>query len=282
MKALPLPFVAAFLLPGMTVTADPASVLGYLEPYRNIDMNVSEAGTVGEIHVEEGQAVSENEALLSLDNSVLEAQLAIARVQSESESAIIVAQADLDVAKERYDKLYALKGRGTAHSSEVARAEAEMKKAEAQLSIAEEEKRIAALRVEEIQAMIERRVLRSPIEGIVLEINKDLRESATASSASGEVEPVVRVAKIDRLKLVVHVPAHLAERVAVGKTLPVRVLRQDSLTLDRENSAIDTEGTIEFVSPAIDPSSETLRTRLVVENADGRLLSGTHALVLFE
>ncbi|MEM7601099.1 MAG: efflux RND transporter periplasmic adaptor subunit [Verrucomicrobiota bacterium] len=281
MKRLTCALLCSFVIVH-AATADPDTVLGYLEPYRNIDMDVAEVGVIGEIFVDEGELVAEGEALLSLNNSVLEAQLEIARIQSESMAAITVAQADLDVAEDRYAKLSRLRNSGTAHASEVARALAEKKKAEGQLSIANEEKKIAGFRVKEIEAQIEKRLLRSPIAGIVLEINRDVAETATASGSTGPPKPLVRVAEINRLKLVVHVPASRADQLETGKTMPVRVLRQSSLSVDRENSAIDTVGTIEFVSPAIDPSSETIRTRLVIENEDGNLLSGTHALVLFE
>ncbi|MDF1861981.1 MAG: efflux RND transporter periplasmic adaptor subunit [Verrucomicrobiales bacterium] len=264
------------------VEADPKTVLGYLEPYQSIEMNVSEVGIIGKIHVKEGDRVSEGQSLLSLDNSVMEAQLAIATIQSESTAAVIVADADLGVAKERYQKLSKLKSSGTAHSGEVARAEAEVKKAEGQLSIANEEKKIAGFRVEEIEAQIEKRMLRSPIDGVVLEISKQEAESATAPSAGSTVKPLIQVAQIDRLKLVVHVPASLADHLRLGAVMPVRVLQQSSLSLDREDSAVTATGTIEFISPAIDPSSETIRTRLVIENSDNKLRSGTHALVLFE
>ncbi|MEM1441353.1 MAG: efflux RND transporter periplasmic adaptor subunit [Verrucomicrobiota bacterium] len=275
-------YIAVLTLSVSFSSADPGSVLGYLEPYRNIDMDVAEVGVIGEIFVEEGQLVEEGEALLSLNNSVLEAQLEIAKIQSESTAAVIVAQADLDVAEDRFSKLSKLRNSGTAHASEVARAQAEQKKAEGQLSIANEEKKIAGFRVSEIEAQIERRFLRSPIRGIVLEINRDVAETASASGGGNVAKPLVRVAEIERLKLVVHVPASRAESLEKGKVMPVRVLQQSSLSLDRENSAIDTVGTIEFVSPAIDPSSETIRTRLVLENARGELRSGSHALVLFE
>lgn len=280
--AIAVAALAGWFATAGAVRADPGSVLGYLEPYRSIDMNVSEAGIIREIHVGEGETVSAGQALLSLDNSVLEAQLEIAKVQAESTAAITVAEADLGVAKERFEKLSKLRNSGTAHATEVSRAEAEMKKAEGQLSIANEEKKIAQFRVAEIEAQIERRILRSPIDGVVLEISREEAESATAPTPGGTTKPLLQVARIDRLKLTVHVPASKAGGLAVGARMPVRVLRESSLSLERENSAIDTVGTIEFVSPAIDPSSETLRTRLVIENGDGVLRSGTHALVLFD
>ena len=78
------------------------------------------------------------------------------------------------------------------------------------------EKKIAELRVQEIEAQIERRTLRSPIDGVVLEISKEEAESVTAPSSNSTVKPLVRVARIDRLRLVVHVPAALGGRLAAG------------------------------------------------------------------
>jgi RND family efflux transporter MFP subunit len=268
---------------GTAAPADePTSVLGYLEPYRSIEMNPSESGMIDTIMVTEGDIVKKGQQLLNLNKRVLEAQLAIAKIQSESIAAIQVATADLEVAKERYGKLGQLKKSGTAHSSEVARAEADLKKAEAQLGIANEEKKIAGFRVEEIEGQIEQRILRSPIDGVVLEINREVAESAMAPQERQQNRPLVKVAQIDKLRLVIHVPSAHAGDLAVGRSLPLRVFSQNSLSLDRETSALDAVGIIEFISPTIDPSSETLRTRLVIDNADGRLRSGAHALVMIK
>ena len=267
---------------GFIFADEPASVLGYLEPYRSIEMNPSETGVIDTISVTEGDLVKKGQALLNLNKRVLEAQLAISEIQSESVAAIEVATADLEVAKERFEKLHQLKNSGTAHSSEVARAAADLKKAEAQLSIANEEKKIAGFRVEEINGQIEQRILRSPIDGVVLEINREVSESATAPQEGQQNRPLVKVAQIDKLRLIVHVPSAHTGGLAVGSRLPIRVLGQSSLSLDRESSAIDATAVIEFISPTIDPSSETLRIRLVIDNAGGKLLSGAHALVIIK
>lgn len=258
------------------------SVLGYLEPYRQIEMNFSEVGVIDEIFVSEGQTVSEEEPLVALNRSVLQAQLAIAQIQANSDSAIKVAEADLEVTQTKFEKLTKLRSSGTAYAAEVARAEADFKKAQAQVSIANEEKEIAKFRVEEIEAQLERRILRSPIDGVVLEINREIAESVSEPSSGTQRKALVKVAKIDQLKLVIHVPADHAGSLEVGKKLPIRILQESSLSRNRESSGFDAVGTVEFVSPAIDPSSETLRTRLVVENPEAKLLSGSHALVMVE
>lgn len=278
---------ALFLLPALCAgirlglsAAEPVSVLGYLEPYRSISMNAAESGVIDTISVSEGDAVKEGQPLLNLNIRVLEAQLAIAKIQAESTAEIELATADLAVARDRHEKLLELKESGTAHSSELSRAEADLKKAEAQLNLAHEARKIAGYKVAEINAGIEQRVLRSPIDGVVLEINREIAESATAPQEGPQHKPLVKIVQIDRLRLVIHAPANQAATLAPGGKLKLRVLGQSSLEPGRETDGTETEGTIEFVSPSIDPATETIRIRLVVENPDGRIKSGAHALVL--
>lgn len=257
----------------------PVSVLGYLEPYRTISMNPAESGVIETINVSEGETVKKGQPLLNLNIRVLEAQLEIAKIQAESTAAIELAAADLSVTRERHEKLIELKRSGNAHSSELARAEADLKKAGAQLNLANEEKTMARFRVAEIEGMIEQRILRSPIDGVVLEINREVAESATSPQEGQQNRPLVKLAQIDRLRIIFHAPAGKAAALVAGKTLGVRVLGGNSLAPDRESDGIETVGTLEFVSPSIDPATETIRARLVIENSSGQLKSGSHALV---
>lgn len=258
------------------------SVLGYLEPYRSISMNAAESGVIAEIKVREGDPVKEGQHLLNLEIAVLEAQLAIARVQARSTASVELAEADLSVARDRHSKLTELKASGTAHTTELARAEADLKKAVAQLDIAREESKIAAFRVAEIEAGIEQRTLRSPIDGVVVEINREIAESATAPQEGQQNKPLLKLAQVDRLRLQIHAPAEPAARLAVGQKLGIRILGSDSLARDPASGGTETEGTIEFVSPTIDPATGTVRIRLVIENRDGGLKSGAHAHVLLK
>ncbi len=265
------------VLPAQNLSAQVSGeVLGYLEPVRSIELEFLDAGRIQTIHVEEGVMVSAGDALVSLDNRVLESQLSIAKVQAESEASIEMATAELSVSSERYTKLSRLRSSGTAHTSEVARAKADLTAAKARLQIAEEEKRVAELRQEEIQAQIDRRILTSPISGVVLEINRDVAESASNPRQGGE-ESLVRIAQIDQLELTVHVPARKLGRVEIGSKLPISISSPDD-----PSKPIMADGEVTFVSPVIDPSSETVRIKLILDNSNGDLKSGSHAKISFD
>jgi|GEM_PF-680282 len=260
-------------------------ILGYLEPYKSIDITSPEHGLIGAIHIKEGQSVKIGEALITLENQVQEAQLNIAVAQSESSARIKVAKAELDLATDKHDKLARLKRQGTAHSSEVIRAAANMLIAEGSLELATEEQKIAGLRVKQIEAEIERRTLRSPINGVILEINRDIAESVNhqAGTSSAERELVLtRVAQLDHLYLIIYVPAGPARHLKKGDRIPVQVLNENSLNEQRENSGIEALGEIEFISPTIDPSSETVRTRILIHNSQGTMRSGSHAIAVID
>ena len=254
-------------------------ILGFLEPYRQIDMSFSESGTISEIHVKEGDLVKKDDLIISLDKKVLEAQLRLHKVQAASNASIAMASAELAVASNRYASLSRLKSGGNAHTSEVNRAAAEKKKAESQVQLAKEEQQIALHRVEEIEALIERKLLRSPINGTVLEINREVAETVSPS-ASGNQEPLAKIVQLDKLRLIVHLPAYSLGNLKVGDKLSVMVLNQKSLDNNREASAKKLEGEIEFLSPSIDPSSETVRAKIVIDNSKGEIRSGAHAYAL--
>lgn len=279
--SLTLTFLAStFSSPAQSVSEAMSSkevtVLGYTEPYRSIEMTSPEADLIAKIFVEEGQEVKAGDAVLSLDNSVLEANLKTAKIQAGSEAQIAVAQADVTLAQDRFDAYEVLKKRGTATPDEVARATANLSSAENKLTLAKEAKTIAELEVKQIEAQIKRRVLSSPIDGVILEVNRDETESSIGRT---DDFVLVQVAQMEQLRLVVHIPAGAIGSLQEGDELPVRILFGSSLTKGRESEGIETTGKIEFISPAIDPSSETIKTRLVIDNSKRNLRSGAHALV---
>ncbi len=256
---------------------DYRKVLGYLEPYRNINMTTVEAGIISEIYVAEGSYVEQGAPVISLDHSVLKAQLRVAEIQANSNANIAVATADYTIANDKYNKLLE-KSRSTTQM-ERQRAAAEVKKAEARMQMAKEEQAIATHRMAEIQAQIERRILRSPINGIVLEVNRDVAESASVSEKPGEKEAaLVRVAQLDKLLLVVHLPDDSIGSLKTGDSIQVMVLKENSLIADRDGAIIS--GTIDFMSPDVDPSSETRRTKIVIDNNSQQYRSGSHAYAL--
>ena len=246
----------------------------YVEPYHSIEMSAVEAGVIREILVKEGDQVTKGQELLRLDTEVIEAELAVAKAQAESKGRIMSAEAEHSQQKQRYEQILSLRKRGSSNQAEVDRESANLKSLEGSLLSAKEDQEIAALNAVRIQAQLDRRSLRSPIDGTVAEIVKDIAEpvSAGGSGSQNQKGYLVRVVQLQTLKATAFLPYRHVKDVKEGDVLEVEVLELDEVRR--------VKGTVEFVAPLIDPATATVAVRVKIDNSDRSLVSGSSARVL--
>ncbi|MCC6883687.1 MAG: efflux RND transporter periplasmic adaptor subunit [Verrucomicrobiales bacterium] len=270
---LRLSLLLAWAVPEAAVKAqDVASeVLTFLEPYRSIEISAIESGTIQSILVEEGAEVVAQAELIRLDTRVLEARLAVIKTQADGKGRLEAAEAERSLNADRLAKINQLEQRGTANNAEKERSVTTLKISEGNLLAAKEDIQIFGLQAAEIEAEIERRILRSPIKGTVVEITKDVAEPVGYTNASLD-SYLVRVVELDRLKALVHAPFEQVRPLKVGDRLRARL--QDGLNTEAV-------GVVELISPIVDPATGTKEVRLVFDNADRHLVSGVNALILF-
>ncbi|MEM7603363.1 MAG: efflux RND transporter periplasmic adaptor subunit [Verrucomicrobiota bacterium] len=260
MKTFSAALMASALLTG-SIEGSNAPIIGITEPVEEIELAFPEVGIISEIAVEEGQAVSKRELLAKLDARSHEARQKIAAMKAESESAIRSAKAELELREKRLEKLKKL-GAGNTNPDELARASVDYETALSRYELSMEESAQAKIELEQITIEIERRILRSPIDGIVTRIHRD-----AAESVSGGETLVMSVVNLEQLDLIVHIDTELAEQMA----------RMGSVMVDRighEGGAFLCSAAVQFVSPVVDASSGTRRVRLRLDNAEGLHVSG--------
>lgn len=214
-----------------------ADVPGYTEPYKTIKVSAAESGVIKELPVEEGTVVKQGQIVARLDVAQLEAELDIAKIQT-----------DLQRAKmERLDEL--------ARSQRAAKEEVERGRADLKIRQAE---------IRKIEAGIETRTMRSPVNGVVTEIKREPSEAVSMNSPH-----VLTVVQIDRLIVNLFLPQARAEKLKTG----------GSATLLLGESTGRTPATVEFISPVTDAASGTVRVKFVLDNTAGKLRSGVTALL---
>ncbi|MCB1061563.1 MAG: efflux RND transporter periplasmic adaptor subunit [Verrucomicrobiae bacterium] len=250
------------------------SVLTYLEPYRSIEMSPAESGIIREILVKEGDHVIKGQPLLRLDDETIEARLAVAMAQADNMGGINAAESEYQLQKDRYEKLAKLESRDVSSEFEVQRALATMKTAEGRYTEALEQKRVFQLQADQARAELERRVLKSPIDGIVAEIVKDIAEPVSPIESSRD-EYLIRVVKVDQLQAVAHLPGTWAGRIREGDEIELQIASRDAAVPARVMV-----GKVEFVSPVIDSASNTVRLRLIVDNIKDPVRAGTPAQLI--
>jgi RND family efflux transporter MFP subunit len=265
----------AFAVPtrGQEVSGDGMALLTYLEPYRSIEMSPAEGGVISEILVKEGDRVMKDQMLLKLDADAIQARLSVAMAQADNMGTILASESEYKLQKDRYEKLAKLEKRDVSSQYEVQRQFANMKTAEGRLTEALEMKRVYQLQVEQARAELERRFLKSPIDGVVVEIKKDVAEPVNPIESSRS-EYLVRVVKIDLLLAEAHLPGSFAGRIVEGTEMQIKVEAGDGA---RPQIVV---GRVEYVSPVIDSASNTIRVKIVVDNAAGTIRPGSPAQLI--
>jgi RND family efflux transporter MFP subunit len=243
---------------GWASSSSAVEIQGFTEPYQDIDVAAAEMGIVEAINVKEGDRVKADQILVRMDTAVLEVTLRIAKSIKESRGQLESATEELELQTKVVGKLEVLRSRQHASSQEIERAETQKRIAKARLKSVREELEVKALEYERALMQLERRRLRSPIDGIVTRILKDRGESVLLS------DPVlVKVVQLDPLLVIFLVPADQAQALTNGKTIDVRIGETGT-----------TPGKIEFVSPTADPQSGLTRVRVRLPNPEERLPCG--------
>ena len=251
--------LAALVLTVMAASSLPAAEIeSFTEPYRSIDVAAVDTGLIIAVHVREGDRVEPNQSLADLNQDVLRATLEIARVQRDATSSLKSAEAELRLKANRLKNFQELRKTSNATEEEVRQAELEKELAEAAVLAAKETLETRRLEYERIRLQLEQRTLRSPIDGFVTQVYKEIGEFVALT------DPVViTVVQLDPLLVTFSVPASSAS-LKKGQKLPLNVAGQKK----------PVEGTVELVSPVITADSQTIRVRVRIPNPGFRLKSG--------
>ena len=212
--------------------ADEPAILGYTEPYRTITVSASEQGVISEMLVEEGAATKKGQVLARLDTASFQAELEIAKAETKLQTT-------------RLKRLEELSAANRSTPEELDRARTDLVIKEAQMR--------------RIEAQIETRTLRSPVDGVVTEIKRDPSEAVSAANPH-----VLTVVQVDKLLLNLFLPPARAATFQVGASVNLKLLEENVTTNEQ----------VELVSPVTDSESGPVRVKFVIENANGAHRSG--------
>lgn len=248
--------IAVVLAPALAKAAD---ISAFIEPYRDIDVATSEMGTLAYINVKEGDHVTSGQVLGGLCEDVLRANLDVAQKAKEARGRLVSAEQELAFQTENLRKIVQLVERRHASAEELSRTETQQRIAEAQVLAIREELELKSAEYSRTEAQLLEKQIRSPIDGIITHIYKDVGEFISASNPV-----VIKVVKLDQLLVEFAVPANAASEFEAGRTVPLRI----------GSEQIKTVGLVEFMSPVKDPQSNTLRLKIRIDNRQGQFSSG--------
>jgi len=236
-----------------------------IEPYEIADVGSALSAVVQEILVRRSERVKVGQPLAQLDAIVEIAALEVAGARARMSANVRARNARVALTRQRSRRAEKLYGEQVVSEDIQQEAVAETELAEAELAHAREMSLLSRLERTQAAMLVERRTIRSPIDGVVVERHKDPGEVVNE-------ETLFTIAQLDPLRVHVILPAATYGSVAKGMKAEVWP----------ELSSVGVQvGEVEIVDPVIDAGSGTFGVQLRLPNSDYALPSGLRCRVRF-
>jgi RND family efflux transporter MFP subunit len=267
-RGLPLAWLtaAAALVAAGAVQAGEDGFDCVIEPQQMVKLSSSVTGVIASVEVDRGDYVNKGQVVARIEDSVEEANLNLVRAKAENDAEVKSKEAAAEFLQRKYDRLAQLQQRQVASAQDTEEAFANAKSAAENAREAAIEQHIAQLEMKQAEAVVERRRIRSPVDGVVAEISLHPGEFRNDQS------PIMTLAQIDPLRVEVFVPTAYYGRIAVNSEAEV----------EPESPVGGTyRARVDVVDRVLDAASGTFGVRLILPNADHRLPGGLKCKIWF-
>ena len=251
------------LLPAPTLWAKTVEYDGLIEPYRTVEIGAPTQGIVSRIKVERSDSVKKGQLLVGIESSVEWVSVEKAKVISGFEGEIGLQKTQLAFAKRDYNRIKQVASIPTRDKDQAA---TDIILTQHRLDKAREKKSLAQMELKKTRALLGRHTIRSPLNGVVVEIYVNPGEYVNT-------QPLLRIAQIDPLRVEVIVPAQLFGKITPG--MEAKIIPE--LPAYGEQVA-----TVTIVDRVIDSASSTFGVRLELPNDELKMPSGLKCQVQFE
>jgi RND family efflux transporter MFP subunit len=237
-----------------------------VEPKMTVLVGSPAQGVIETIAVERNDPVEQGQVLATLKSDVEIAAMEHARVRATMESEIQAREADLALAEVNMRRIDELIEQQLAPQQQRDEAFAQLQIARMAVKQAKDNKRLYAQDFQRAQEIVEQRVIRSPISGVVVELRAYPGEFVYEN-------PIVTVAQIDPLRVEAILPARFFGRVQAGMLAHIAPEIRADQTL---------EGVVSGVDRLIDSASGTFSVHLELANPGNTIPGGQSCTVAFE
>jgi membrane fusion protein, heavy metal efflux system len=220
-------------------------------------------GVIDWVGPERGDRVQKGQIVARLRADVELASSTVARARAESEGELRGTQASRELAQLKFDRAQALAEQGFVSHQAVEQARTELAMASERVTQSLDNLHTATRELSVSQAQLSQRLLRSPIDGLVIERYLQPGERV-------EDKAVLKVANIAALRVEVVAPVSLFGQLRAGQTVRVQP--------DLPGSPART-ASVAQIDKVLDPASNTFRVRLHLPNADESLPAGLRCRV---
>lgn len=258
-----------FLAAGCLGWEAPAQAAGevacIMKPSLEVSVGAPVEGIIQDVHVDRGDWVSKGQVVVTLEASVEQATVALAKAKADAEATIKSTQAKIAFSTRKLERALDLYKSNSIAKHELDEAQTEKIVAEMAHQEAIEHKRIAELEWQRATASLDLHTIYSPLSGVVV-------DRLLSSGELARHTPIVKLAQIDPLRIEVFAPLILLGKLEQGMTAEVRPGNGDSTTY---------EAAITVVNRVVDSVSGTFGVRLEMPNPNNAIPAGLPCTIKF-
>jgi RND family efflux transporter MFP subunit len=236
-----------------------------IEPHVVADVSSAIPGVLDTLEVQRGDVVNKGDVLATLESSVERATVGLAEAKADMVHLIKARRARMEFTKRRLERNAELFKKKAISDQDVDEAETEAVLAEMEFEQAMEEKQIATLELQRAQESLALRTIRSPIDGVVVEV-------FVAPGESVEDRALMQIAQVDPLNVEVIAPVRQFGKIHKGMGAEVRPEAPIGGVY---------RGTVVIVDQVVDAPSGTFGVRAELPNEEHKLPAGLRCRVRF-
>lgn len=214
---------AIFLLALQSGPLKAASYTCLIEPSQVVNLAPRVGGILERVLVKRGDRVTRNQVVASLDSRAEQAAAAVARYRANMQGPSDLALDKIKFSQQTFERRRSMVAEKLMSQQESDNAEAEFKLAQAELKAAKEDREAARLEYAQQSTQIKLRTLRSPFDGVVVD---QMIWPGEFVEPGGTKHAVLKLAKVDPLRVRVILPAKAFGSVAIG--MPASVVPEIS------------------------------------------------------
>ena len=237
---------------------EPAGFHCVITPSQTVELGTPVPGQLHEVLVDRSDSVTAGQIVASLDSRLEKAGLDIARFRAETDTEVSLREAAYAIDRRTHRRLRSLAASKVASAQDKDRAARESRLSAWRVQQAKDDLELNALELARAEAALDRRRIRSPIDGIV----------AARLHNPGEYvddEPLMRIVSLDPLYIEAIVPMRLFGSIKPGMRAEVFP--------DLDNAGSH-EASVVLVDQMGDAGSGTFGVRLSLPNPENRVPAG--------
>ena len=237
-----------------------------IEPHSLIKLGSAVTGVLDSVAVDRGDMVHAGQLVAMLKSGVEEATVALARARAENDVVVQSRRARLEFESDKEKRTETLFKKKIVSGEQMKVATTERRLAELDVHEAEKNQSLARLELRQAMAVLNQRMIVSPIDGVVTE------RVLSPGEYVFEQSYVFTVAEIDSLHVEVFAPIEMFGAVSLGMKAEVRPEQPVGGTHIAKVTIVD---------HIIDPASGTFGVRLELPNPDRALPAGLRCKIVF-